>query len=185
MTACRGRHITSASSWCPASAEHREPIVPRAVRRNASRSPRVRRGACQAHRRNRLLHAYCNRIQMFGCSSEAWKAEVTKGLVRPPRCRACWRQMVATLWGGECCSLGFSLSRHRPGKGGTPIEPATLASVVATLFSRKRLKKREKADKSASDFTANLAHVDRKRKQMSSRLWAYLIPVFRMLVLSP
>ena len=90
-----------------------------------------------------------------------------------------------TLWGGECCSLGFSLSRHRPGKGGTPIEPATLASVVATLFSRKRLKKREKADKSASDFTANLAHVDRKRKQMSSRLWAYLIPVFRMVVLSP
>jgi hypothetical protein len=104
LTARCIRHITSLSSWRPASAEHREPIVPRTVRRNASRSPRVRRGACQAHRRNRLLHAYCNRIQMFSCSSEAWKAEVTKGLVRPPRCRACWRQMVATLWGGECCA---------------------------------------------------------------------------------
>jgi hypothetical protein len=114
LTACRGRHITSPPSWCPASAEHREPIVPRAVRRNASRSPRVRRGACQAHRRNRLLHAYCNRIQMFGCGSEAWKAEVTKGLVRPPRCRPCWRQMVATLWGGFGCTQCFSTSLHRP-----------------------------------------------------------------------
>jgi hypothetical protein len=36
---------------------------------------------------------------MFGCSSEAWKAEVTKGLVRPPRGWAGWRQIVATLWG--------------------------------------------------------------------------------------
>jgi hypothetical protein len=46
---------------------------------------------------------------MFGCSSEAWKAEVTKRLVRPSRCRAGWRQMVATLWGGEC----FRTVSHR------------------------------------------------------------------------
>jgi len=46
---------------------------------------------------------------MFGCSSEAWKAEVTKGLVRPPRYWACWRQMVATLWGGLCCTKCLSI----------------------------------------------------------------------------
>src|SRR5262249_44026816 len=93
------------------------------------------------------------------------RAEVVTQTMTAPRRRVSQMRRFAPVWGGECCSLGFSLSRHRPGKGGTPIEPATLASVVATLFSRKRLKKREKADKSASDFTANLAHVDRKRKQ--------------------
>jgi hypothetical protein len=122
---------------------------------------------------------------MFGCSSEAWKAAVTKGLVRPPRCRACWRQRVATLWGGNRCSRGFSTSLHRPGAGGHAYGTCHLGQRSSDAVVLGSCERREKADKSTSDLTAHLAHVALQKERMSSGMRASPVPALRMLVVDP
>jgi hypothetical protein len=55
---------------------------------------------------------------MFCCICETWSAAVTGHRKRAPRHRAWQRHIVAPVWGGECCTQGFSISLHRLGAWG-------------------------------------------------------------------
>jgi hypothetical protein len=57
------------------------------------------RGSCQGDRRDRPCHAYCNRIQTFGCNCEALRAEATEHLVSALRRRAGQKRIFAPVWG--------------------------------------------------------------------------------------